>query len=36
MGWLPVILSLAVLIAFVWSWSKMPSILKDWADKDQE
>ena len=34
MVWLYLILSLAVLIAFVWSWSKMPSILKEWTDKN--
>lgn len=34
MGWLYLILSLSVLIAFVWSWSKMPSILKEWTDKN--
>lgn len=34
MGWLYLILNLAVLLSFACSWSKMPSSLKEWTDKN--
>ncbi len=35
MGWLQLVVGLSVMGAFLWSWSKMPDILKSWTEKEK-
>lgn len=36
MDWIYLVLGVAVIVAFAWSWSKMPGIMKEWSDKGKE
>ena len=36
MGIIFLIIGIAVIVSYGWSWSKMPGILKDWTDKSKD
>ncbi len=36
MEWVYLIIGVAVIGSFCWSWSKMPSILKEWTDRSKD
>jgi hypothetical protein len=35
-GWIGLALGIVGLVTFAWSWSKMPNILKDLSNKDEQ
>ena len=36
MGIIFLIIGIAVIVSYGWSWSKMPGILKEWTDKSKD